>query len=63
VKGQELIMDNKDQNYGFVDDFLEEAIKNSSIYETDEDIDYEYLASKYNAHATVSIRSSYIISV
>jgi hypothetical protein len=29
-----------------------------SIYETDEDVDYEYWSSNYNAHATLSISNS-----
>jgi hypothetical protein len=28
--------------YPFVDEFLEEAMKSSTLYEADEDIDYEY---------------------
>jgi hypothetical protein len=42
----------------FVDEFLEEAMKSSSIYEADEDVDYEYRSSNQNAHATLSISSS-----
>jgi hypothetical protein len=40
--GRELIKDNTYQTYGFVDEFHEEAMKSSSIYETDEHVDYEY---------------------
>jgi hypothetical protein len=51
-----------DQTYAFVDDFLEEAIKSSSIHEEDEDenedVDYEYLSSNHNAHATLSTSNS-----
>jgi hypothetical protein len=42
----------------FVDEFLEEAMKNSSIYDTDEDVDYEYWSSNHNAHATLSKSNS-----
>jgi hypothetical protein len=42
AKGEDVIKENKDQTYAFVDEFLEDAIKSSSIYEADEDIDYEY---------------------
>jgi hypothetical protein len=40
--------------------FFEEAMKSSSIYEADEDVDvdYEYWSSNHNGHATVSIRNS-----
>jgi hypothetical protein len=57
AKREDVIKDNADQTYAFVDEFLEEEMKRSSIYETDEDvdIDYEYWSSNYNAHATLSI--------
>jgi hypothetical protein len=58
AKGEDVIKDNKYQNYAFVDDFLEEAMKSSSLYEIDEDVDYEYWSSSYDAHATLSISNS-----
>jgi GH18 family chitinase len=58
AKGDDIIRDYTDQTYAFVDEFLEEAMKISSIYETDEDIDYEYWSSNHNAHATLSISNS-----
>jgi hypothetical protein len=42
AKGEDVIKDNKDQTYAFVDEFIEEAIISSIIHETDEDVDYEY---------------------
>jgi hypothetical protein len=41
AKGKDAIKDNTDQSYDFVDEFLEEPMNISSIYETDEDVDYE----------------------
>jgi hypothetical protein len=32
--------------------------ESSSIYETEEDVDYEYLLPKHNTHATLSINNS-----
>jgi hypothetical protein len=58
VKEDEVIQGNKDQVYGFVDEFLEESIKSSSSYEKDEDVDYEYWSLNHNAHATHSISNS-----
>jgi hypothetical protein len=52
------IKDNTDLTYAFVDEFLEEAMKISSLYETDEDVDYEYWSSNHNSHATLSISNS-----
>jgi hypothetical protein len=42
AKGEDVIKKNTDQTYAFVDEFLEEAVKSSSLYEADEDVDYEY---------------------
>jgi hypothetical protein len=58
AKGEDVIKENTNQTYAFVDEFLEEEIKISSIYETDEDVDYEYWSSNHNAHATLIISDS-----
>jgi hypothetical protein len=47
TKGEDVIKDNTDQIYAFVDEFIEEAMKISSIYEADEDVDYEYWSSNH----------------
>jgi hypothetical protein len=61
TEGENVFKDNTNQTYGFVDEFLEEAMKSSSIYETDENVDYEYRSSSssnHDAHATLSISNS-----
>jgi hypothetical protein len=58
AKGEDVIKDSTDHTYAFVDEFLEEAMKSSSLYEADEDVDYEYWASNHNAHVTLSISTS-----
>jgi DNA polymerase elongation subunit (family B) len=58
AKGENVIKDNTDQTYAFVDEFFEEAMKSSRLYETDEDVDYEYWSSNHNAHATLRISNS-----
>jgi hypothetical protein len=58
AKGEDVIKDNTDQAYAFVDVFLEEAMKSSSTYETDEDVDCEYWSSNGTAHAKISISNS-----
>jgi hypothetical protein len=58
AKGEDVIKENTDQTYAFVDEFLEEAMKSSSLYEVDQDVDYEYWSSNHNAHATLSISNS-----
>jgi hypothetical protein len=41
AKREDVIKENTDRTYAFVDEFLEEAIKSASIYETNEDVEYE----------------------
>jgi hypothetical protein len=38
MEWEEVIKYDKDQTYAFFDEFLEEAMKTSSLYETDEDV-------------------------
>jgi hypothetical protein len=42
VKGEEEVQDDTDQNYGFVDELLEEALNTSSIYEAQQGTDYDF---------------------
>jgi hypothetical protein len=42
AKEEEVIKENTDQTYAYVEEFLEEVMKTSSIYEADEVVDYEY---------------------
>jgi hypothetical protein len=58
--GEDVIKDITHQTYAFVDEFLEETMKSSSLYEADEDVDvdYEYWLSNHNAHARLSISNS-----
>jgi hypothetical protein len=58
AKGEDIIKENKDHTYAFVDEFLEESMRISSLYEADEDVDYEYWSSNHNAHMTLSIINS-----
>jgi hypothetical protein len=64
AKGKDLIKENTGHTYAFVDEFLEEAMKTSSLYESDEDLDYEYWSSNHQTHDFVdefleeSIKSS-----
>jgi hypothetical protein len=58
AKGEDVIKDNKDQTHDFLDEFLEESVTSSSLYEADEDVDYEYWSSDHNSHVTLSISNS-----
>jgi hypothetical protein len=37
AKGEDVIKDNTDQTYAFLDEIPDEAMKSSSLYEADED--------------------------
>jgi hypothetical protein len=41
VKGKEEVQDDADQNYGFVNEFLKEALNTSNIYDIQQDTDYD----------------------
>ena len=58
VKGEEEIQDDTDQNYGFVDEFLEEALNTSNIYEAQQDTGYDLWISDHNVHTSISINDT-----
>ena len=58
AKGEEIAQNDTDQAYGFMNEFLEEAIRSSSIHESEEDVEYEYWSSDHNALTTLNISNS-----
>ena len=58
VKGEEEVQDGTEQDYGFIDEFLEEAINTSSIYESQQETDYDLWTSENNVHESISINST-----
>ena len=42
AKGEEMIEEDTEQSYDFVDEFLEEALKSSSLFETEHDLGYDH---------------------
>jgi hypothetical protein len=63
VKGEEKIQIDKDHTYGFIDEYLEQAINTSKIYEPTKETDGDYLISEHNANASISVNNSFLISV
>jgi hypothetical protein len=57
-KGEEVAQVDTDQDYGFVDEFLEEAIRSSSIYDSEQDAEHEYWTTDNYAYATSSISNT-----
>jgi hypothetical protein len=58
VKGEEEVPDKREQDYGFIDEFLEEAVNTSNIYESKQEIDYDYWTSEHNIHTSISINNT-----
>jgi hypothetical protein len=58
VKGEEDIQNDTDYNYGFVDEFLEEALNTSNIFEAQQDTDYYFWISEHNVHTSISINNT-----
>ena len=56
-KGEEEVQDDTDQNhnYTFIDEFLEEAVKNPNLYASDQEAGYDIWSTEHNIHASISI--------
>jgi hypothetical protein len=54
VKGKEELQADKDHTYDFIDEYLEESINTSNIYDSTQETDYDYCISEQNAHAGIS---------
>jgi hypothetical protein len=58
VKGEEELQDSIEQDYGFIDEFLDEAVNNSNIYESQQEKDYDYWTSEHNIYTSISINNT-----
>jgi hypothetical protein len=56
VKGDDDIQDHP-LSYGFIDEFLEDAIKSSNLYE-EQDTDYDPWNSEHNINTSLSINNT-----
>ena len=58
-KGEEEVQEDTDQNqnYNFIDEFLEEAVKTSSLYESDQEVGYDGWSTEHNIHASIIINN------
>ena len=57
-KGEEMIQEDTEQSFDFVDEFLEEALRCSSLFETENDLEYDHWSSDHNIHASISISNT-----
>jgi hypothetical protein len=57
ARGEE-VQDDTDHNYGFVNEFLEEALNTSNIYDAQQDTDYDFWISNHNAYTSISINNT-----
>jgi hypothetical protein len=53
LKGEEELQDGTLQDYGLVDDFLEEAVNAFNLYESHQETDYDYWTSKHKVHTSM----------
>jgi hypothetical protein len=58
VKGEEELQHHTKQDYGFIDEFLEEAVNTSNIYESHQETDYDYWTSEHSIHTSISINNT-----
>jgi hypothetical protein len=58
VNGEEELQDGTEQDYGFIDEFLEEAINTSNIHESQQEANYDYWTSENNIHTSISINNT-----
>jgi hypothetical protein len=58
MKGEEEVQDDTDHGYGFVDEFLEEALNSSNIYESQKGTEYDFWISVHNVHTSISINNT-----
>jgi hypothetical protein len=55
---KEEVQDDTDHNYGFVYEFLEEALNTSNSYEAQQDTEYDFWISDHNVHTSISINNT-----
>ena len=58
VRGEEAVQEDSDQTYSFVDEFLEEAVRSSSRYESGQKVEDEFWTSEHNIHASISVNNT-----
>jgi hypothetical protein len=58
AKGEEMIEEDTEQSYDFVDESLEEVLRISSLFETEHDLEYDHWSSDHNIHAIISISNA-----
>jgi hypothetical protein len=55
VKVEGELQDGTEQDYGFIDEFLEEAVNTCNLHETQQKTDYDYWTSEHNVHTSINI--------
>ena len=55
VRGEEEVQEDSDQTYRFVDEFLEEAVRSSSIFESGQEVEDDFWTAEYNIHESTSV--------
>jgi hypothetical protein len=58
VKGEKEVQDGTEHDYGFIEEFLEEAVNTSHIYESQQEKEYDFWTSEHNVHTGISINNT-----
>jgi hypothetical protein len=59
VKWEEELQAHKDNTYVLIDEYIEEGINNSNVYESTHENDYDYWTCEHNADASISINKTF----
>ena len=58
MRGEEAVQEDSDQTYSFVDEFLEEAVRSSSIYESGQEVEDDFWTAEHNIYASNSVNNT-----
>ena len=59
MKGEEDVKDDTHHRFGFIDEYLEEAINTSNIYESRQETDHDYWILEHNSCISISINNTF----
>ena len=58
MRREKDVQGDSDQTFSFVDEFLEETVRSSSIYESGQEVEDEIWTAEHNIHASISVNNT-----
>jgi hypothetical protein len=58
AKGEVIFHEETDQDYSLVNEFLEEDMKSPSIYESGQEMEFNFWDSEHNIHTSISTNNN-----